>query len=208
MVVVQQKVMFPHQFLKKLWVTWNWSLTSGDNDTFRLKIGRYCIKITPYFFNAIYGEWLDWKRFYLPINLKGATVLDVGAGCGETALFYFLHGAKRVICVEPQEQLAKIIDENIRANRWDAEVLNRSFDLDLLQTEFGFMKMDCEGCEEHLLKASSIPPCVIEVHDTETLSTLKETFGLSLGVGSVQYLIATSTRARKSLISRRANLSP
>ena len=198
MVIVQEKVMFPHQFLKKLLVTWNWFLTSEDEDMYRLKIGKYSIRITPYFFNAIYGEWLDWRRYYLPISLNGATVLDVGAGCGETALFYFLHGARRVVCVEPDKQLSKIIDQNIQANGWNAEVLNRNFDLDLLQTEFDFMKMDCEGCEVRLLNADSIPPCVIEVHDAQTLSALKQVFGLSLGVGSVQYLIATSPRTGRS----------
>lgn len=202
MVVVPGKVIFPHQFLKKLFVTWNWSLTSGDKDTYRLKIGKYSIRITPYFFNVTYGEWLDWKRYYLPINLNGATILDVGAGCGETALFYFLHGAKRVVCVEPDEKLSKIVDQNIQSNGWNAEVLNQDFDLDLLRTKFDFMKMDCEGCEAHLLNAASVPPCVIEVHGSQILSALREAFGLSLGVGSVQYLIATSPRSRLSTIGK------
>jgi len=43
------------------------------------------------------GELDMWHKHYLPI---GQTVLDVGAGCGETALFYLKHGAQRVICIE------------------------------------------------------------------------------------------------------------
>ena len=38
-----------------------------------------------------------WHRAYLPV---GQTVLDLGAGCGETAQFYLNHGAGRVICIE------------------------------------------------------------------------------------------------------------
>ena len=42
-------------------------------------------------------EW--WHHDYLPI-VAGSTVLDVGAGCGETAQFYLHHGAAHVVCVE------------------------------------------------------------------------------------------------------------
>lgn len=39
-----------------------------------------------------------WHHAYLPVH--GGTVLDVGAGCGETARFYLLHGASRVVAIE------------------------------------------------------------------------------------------------------------
>ncbi len=38
-----------------------------------------------------------WHRAYLPV---GKTVLDLGAGCGETAQFYLNHGAEKVISIE------------------------------------------------------------------------------------------------------------
>ncbi|HZY47805.1 MAG TPA: 50S ribosomal protein L11 methyltransferase [Candidatus Bathyarchaeia archaeon] len=196
-VVVYGKEMLLHQYLKKLLVTWNWNVWPYDNQYYRLKVGKYAIKVTPYFFGAIYGEWLDWKRYYLPINLSGATILDVGAGSGETALFYFLQGAKRIVCVEPDKRLSETVQENIRSNQWNAEVLTREFGLDLLQGDFDFMKMDCEGCEAKLLNAPSIPRCVIEVHTDKLLAALKDRFDLRLGTGSVQYLIATSPRLAK-----------
>jgi len=184
----------PHQFLKKIFITWNWTVTSHEDGFFNLRVGKYQVKLTPYFFNVIYGEWLDWKRYYAPISLRGATILDVGAGCGETALFYFLQGAKKVVCVEPDKRLSEIINENIYANKWNAQVLTRKFGLDLLQQDFDFMKMDCEGCEAELLNAPVIPPCVIEVHTEKLLAALKRAFNLALGSGSAQYLIATSAK--------------
>lgn len=30
----------------------------------------------------------EWKKYYLPIDVKGLTVLDAGAGEGETAKFF------------------------------------------------------------------------------------------------------------------------
>ncbi|HEV2119797.1 MAG TPA: RsmD family RNA methyltransferase [Candidatus Bathyarchaeia archaeon] len=199
MIAVPGRVMLPHQYLKKLLVTWNWVLTRHDNESYNLRIGKFSIKITPYFFNVIYGEWLDWKRYYLPFSLKGKTILDVGAGCGETALFYFLRGAKRVVCVEPDRHLSEIIKENIHTNAWNAEVLNRQFDLDLFDIQFDFMKMDCEGCETKLFNATLLPPCVIEVHDEQVLAALKAVFNLSLGAGSLQYLIGVSQRRKRQV---------
>jgi hypothetical protein len=176
--VVAGRPISPHQFIKRMFVTWNWRLSSR-HPYYHLKIRGYAVKLHPEYFHIIFGEWLDWKRTHLPpFNLKGATVLDVGAGCGETALFYFIHGVDRVICVERNLDLAKIIGENLRSNKWNAEVQARSFDAEMLKQDFDFMKMDCEGCETHLLSADTLPPCVIEVHDRHVLNALASKFGL------------------------------
>src|SRR5437867_10380800 len=37
-----------------------------------------------------------WHKWYLPPDgVEGKIVVDMGAGCGETAQFYLLHGAKQ-----------------------------------------------------------------------------------------------------------------
>jgi hypothetical protein len=51
------------------------------------------------------GEYADWETFYLPVNVKGLTVLDVGAGEGETARFYLEHGAKKLFALNPTTTL-------------------------------------------------------------------------------------------------------
>jgi len=178
--VVAGRAILPHQFMKRMLATWNWRLSSR-HPYYYLKIGRYVVKLHPEYFHIIYGEWLDWKRTHLPpFNLKGATVLDVGAGCGETTLFYFIHGVNRVICVEPNSDLANIISENLRANKWNAEVIARPFDLGMLNLPVDLMKMDCEGCEAQLLSADVLPTCMIEVHDGHILESLRSKFGLEV----------------------------
>ena len=47
----------------------------------------------------------EWNKYYLPIYVKGLTVLDVGAGEGETAKFFLEQGARKVICIEPDVYL-------------------------------------------------------------------------------------------------------
>ncbi|TMI25776.1 hypothetical protein E6H19_02380 [Candidatus Bathyarchaeota archaeon] len=177
--LVADRAILPHQFLKRMFVTWNWRLVRSSSQYYDLKIGRYTIKLHPEYFHIIFGEWGEWKKYHLPpFALKGATVLDIGAGCGETALFYFFHGVERVICVEPNPDLASIISENLGSNKWNAEVHARSFDTEMLNLDFDFMKMDCEGCETQLLSADTLPACVMEVHDRHVLHALMNKFGL------------------------------
>jgi 2-polyprenyl-3-methyl-5-hydroxy-6-metoxy-1,4-benzoquinol methylase len=63
------------------------------------------------------GEWDIWEKYYIPpFSLKGKTVLDVGAGCGETVFLFFLHGAKKVIAIEPNVKAVKYLKENAKKN--------------------------------------------------------------------------------------------
>jgi SAM-dependent methyltransferase len=127
------------------------------------------------------AEMLAWERLYLPqFSLEGKTVLDVGAGAGETACFYILNGAKKVIAVEPDARAFSYLKANAERNHWNAELHNSCFALDFLGLQHDFMKMDCEGCEELLLGVASIKPCVIEVHSDEIASRLSEKFGIEL----------------------------
>ena len=83
-----------------------------------------------------------WHLYYLPNkSLVGKTVLDLGAGCGETAHFYLNHGASRVICVEPDKKLL----ERLRRNFGDDPRV-------VIVPEFvDHIKMDIEGAEEGMI---------------------------------------------------------
>jgi FkbM family methyltransferase len=47
-------------------------------------------------------------------SLKGRDVIDVGASAGDTALYFVLKGARKVIALEPLPNVAKCADENVR----------------------------------------------------------------------------------------------
>jgi len=47
-------------------------------------------------------------------GLKGREVVDVGANTGETALYFVLNGARKVIAVEPLPNVARCAEENVR----------------------------------------------------------------------------------------------
>jgi hypothetical protein len=148
-------------------------------DSDRVRIGPYVLEATPYYFELLWREWRAWKHWYLPPwSLEGKTVLDVGAGCGETALFYYCHGARKVIAVEPQAALTALLRDNKSRNGWNMEIVAGPFQASMLGWTFNFMKMDGEGCEAQLLNVDSLPPCAIEVHDRDITEQLEARFRL------------------------------
>ncbi|MFP3319063.1 MAG: FkbM family methyltransferase [Acidilobus sp.] len=47
-------------------------------------------------------------------GLRGRDVIDVGVNVGDTALYFVLNGARKVIAVEPLPNVAKCAEENMR----------------------------------------------------------------------------------------------
>lgn len=118
----------------------------------------------------IMTEWETWKRFYtFPFSLEGKTILDIGAGCGETALFYSTYGAKKIICVEQDKRLIPFLEKNRDANRLDMDILNEPFNLNHLKLSFDGAKMDIDGGEKEFLKINRRIwfPLVAEIHGDE-----------------------------------------
>jgi SAM-dependent methyltransferase len=122
-------------------------------------------------------EWRKWKRDYVPpFPLAGKTVLDVGAGSGETAYLYFLSGAKEVVCIEPDPQEAALIEENSANLGWKTKVICEPFKLEHLTVrKFDFVKLDCEGCESMLLSLPEIKvPMALETHSLSVTEGLEK----------------------------------
>lgn len=110
------------------------------------------------------AELSNWQIFYQPINLEGKTVLDVGAGEGETAKFFLERGAARVVCVEPDvESYRNLLKNSLRFKGIVA--VNDRFRVGMIwQFKPDFVKVDIEGYEECLLGVRLPCPAVVEVH--------------------------------------------
>lgn len=110
-------------------------------------------------------EWGEWERLYLPDEgVRGKTVLDVGAGGGETALFFLKHGASRVVCIEPNPRYCDMLRLNARSQGWRVEVIERKVRHEDLMEGFDFLKMDAEGAEDLLLEFDAIYSASFEIH--------------------------------------------
>jgi predicted RNA methylase len=92
----------------------------------------------------------EWHEVYTPPEGFSGTVLDLGAGCGETANFYLLHGARRVICLEPNQSALEHLYRNFGR---DPRVV-------IVPERFDLCKMDVEGAEKNLVVECHFPPRV------------------------------------------------
>lgn len=127
-----------------------------------LAVSNYAF--SPYRFNQILGETQDWLVNYLPVDIRGKTVLDVGAGEGETARFFLAHGAAKVIAVEPEPTAYKYLAVNA-LNHPQIKPVQSAFKVGMAwQFQPDFIKVDIEGYEEILLYVKLPCPAVVEVH--------------------------------------------
>jgi hypothetical protein len=115
-----------------------------------------------HFLEVLATEWEVWKKHYEPPS-EAMTVLDAGAGCGETAwLFLNRFRAKKVICLEPGPENFEILRRNKEANKWNVELRNERFNPGHLRG-VDFAKIDIEYAEENFADLV-YPPTVIETH--------------------------------------------
>lgn len=124
-------------------------------------------------------------RFYLitenlsvylpPGGVQGKTVLDIGAGCGETAWWYFKNGASKVIAIEPDMQRARMIVKNRAILDWNLTLHYRKFRLEDLDIKRDFTKVNIEGYEALLLqRPDRLGPMVVDIHNWYLVERFKE----------------------------------
>lgn len=153
------------------------------SDGYRVKHYDDILHLTHYYLRTMLVEWHIWTKHYLPsFGLEGKTILDVGAGCGETAHFFFKYGAEKVVAIEPNLTAINLLEENIARNDWNVEIITRGFRLSDLRIPHDFMKMDGEGCESELLKTNHLilKPCLIEAHGEILAQELTKKFNLQM----------------------------
>lgn len=108
---------------------------------------------------------------YVPVDLAGKTVLDVGAGEGETALFFLHKGASKVVCVEADKTCFKNLIAN--SKKFPLTLILEPFKLKHLKIPHDFLKVDIEGYEESLLDVTLDKPAVIELHGLQLRDRFK-----------------------------------
>src|SRR6266487_1224904 len=109
------------------------------------------LRLDRYHSTILEDELEFWHRAYLPC---GDVVLDVGAGNGETAQFYLNHGAKHVVCVEPD--IALLLENFGRDSR-----------ITIVECAVDTIKADCEGGEVNIVVETHFPFEVGELRKME-----------------------------------------
>jgi predicted RNA methylase len=136
----------------------------------------------------IYDE--DYDLFWNHFSFKDKKVLDLGADYGSTASYFLRKGAKQVIALEGNHDLAS----KLRGNFADdvrvipiEKMLNNAMDIASLISNYSpdIVKVDIEGAEYYLLECSDnalkkVNQWLIEAHSSELYKRISQKF-LSLG---------------------------
>ncbi len=189
---IGKRGLFPHEYIRIAWQMRDWKLETKGADSYIIRHENDSLILTEARMTSMICEWKQWEKYYVPeFSLEGKTVLDVGAGCGETAYLYFLHGVKRIIAIEIDPVQVEQLEKNAEINGWNngsrLKIIPRAFEIDDLKREkFDFAKIDIEGGEASLLKLDSIDfPVVLEAHGVELRKQLVQKFGLSILVKAI-----------------------
>jgi cyclopropane fatty-acyl-phospholipid synthase-like methyltransferase len=111
------------------------------------------LKLDPAHREMVSSELDSWHEWYLPV---GNTVLDVGAGNGETAQFYLNHGARKIIGIEGDKTSADIMRHNF-PNRKVLLVDMDDVDILVIRAKIDSIKSDCEGAERNMVVETHFP---------------------------------------------------
>ncbi|WP_016732204.1 FkbM family methyltransferase [Saccharolobus islandicus] len=109
---------------------------------------------------------------YWRINVKGKRVLDIGAGVGDSSIYFSLAGAKEIVAVEIDKRKVEIMRENLKINgvnnviivdkgvgAKDDENMISWKSLTKAYGPFDTAKIDCDGCER------AIAPLIKEISE-------------------------------------------
>ena len=131
-------------------------------------------------------EFGDYDEMYGGIDYEDAIVLDIGADYGTTAKYFLERGARHIYCSERNEEWRAQLIEWAKV-RQDVAVLPAMnaprMILWLKDCRPDVVKVDCEGCEKHLIDVPAlsmvIPRAwVIETHSTPAWIVLLGRFRL------------------------------
>jgi FkbM family methyltransferase len=64
-------------------------------------------------------------KVYQRLPIKNNTVLDIGASIGDSAIYFALSGAARIICIEPDTENIELAKKNIELNNFSNIILNQ-----------------------------------------------------------------------------------
>ena len=131
------------------------------------------------------------------VNVKGRTVVDVGAGIGDSPIYFALKGAKKVYAFDVTFDVnTPYLEKNIRENDLKDVIepirceCGLSNNLDVITLKYNIpsgsvLKVDCKGCEYDFFSSSRLisryHEIIIEYHNgVQHLADLLRGFNVTI----------------------------
>lgn len=116
-------------------------------------------------------KWVDFRDYiwsYGSFNFYGKTIVDVGADIGSSAIYFLSKSAKKVYLLENNQEYINTYYRLKESSQHP--LLSHTTQItagQLNNIHADILKMDCEGCEQHLLTEPLLkrfPEWVIGLH--------------------------------------------
>jgi len=171
------------------------------NDTF-IQF-RYKDRTLKFYFDInkfmAFGEIFRDGIYDVDVDVKGRTVVDVGAGIGDSPIYFALNGAKKVYAFDVNISYLEKNIKNIRENNLEDVVepirceCGLSNNLDVITLKYNIpygsvLKVDCEGCEYDFFSTaprliSRYHTIIIEYHNgVQHLADLLKASGFNITI--------------------------
>jgi FkbM family methyltransferase len=114
------------------------------------------------------------KKEYSNLNVENRVVVDIGAFVGDSAIYFILRGAKKVIAIEPHPEAYKEMLENTKLNNLENVIIPINAGLASKTGKIAIEDVNVEGTSTAYHKPSNCNGTV----PTITLSELISKFGI------------------------------
>jgi FkbM family methyltransferase len=95
-----------------------YQVTQIKDDVYNIKVAKFVLQGTSTMLRVLrellLGEY--------EANYSDKVVLDIGGFQGESAVYFWMHGAKKIVIYEPVSEYCQYIKNNITSNHIDAEI--------------------------------------------------------------------------------------
>jgi len=95
--------------------------TSNSNILLRFKNLKFLLHDLKTDIPCIYETFVE--RMYDKFSFKDKVILDIGAYIGDTAIFFAVKGAKKVIACEPNPLIFNILNKNVKVNNLEKVII-------------------------------------------------------------------------------------
>jgi SAM-dependent methyltransferase len=132
------------------------------------------------------AEIFIWKTYNPPHSIANRDVVDIGAGIGDSSIWFAAKGARKVYAYDIDPLRCKEAMKNIKFNNMQNKIKLFNHPYKNLPLKNAILKVDCDGCEYKLfdkIDLRQFDDVVMEYHKGyEPISTILQKNGFNITI--------------------------